>query len=303
MKNLFLFSTFSSSHFLLQFEDYVFNKKIENILLLEETVPHLLCDANISRRITIFQSLEECINHSDCILIVDGCNLPQDKVNGVNEMAVKSSKNVFTLTFDEIKDIVDIAPDYENNDSIQLLIFSLGINPEVSITELAVLKSLSSINCKSSLFISTKTKCILKQLHNSGLLSDDLLFSAKASSSARIYTVDLRNKIANLRKEHELIRYTRPDFISFNVDFDFYDYKLITQYTSAFWGRSPDAIIKSRWFSIGNGRICYADTLTKNHDNEYNNYPILDADDISLFKLVEKKLRANITFPRGIKKL
>ena len=305
MSKIFIFSNSIGTYTFLYTVEWLFRTDIDTIITTDEVVFENLFK-NFNFKIKYYNSIETCVSNCDIVLVYNNTNLPEHVVN-----KIKSISTIQNKEYIEIDGCKSIKPndmteyDFINEnkpDTPAVVIFSLGLSTIPMKVELDVNRIFTDEGVLINHFLSQDAKQIVCQLRDVRISGDRIkLFNGFQHTNASVYFFDLDNSVHNIHKYYNIVTDIKPDYIIVLTDYDLSDYDELLMYIKCFCKRSPDVIVKSRWFSIGNGMFCHSDEVGDLYQE--NNQLVLDFEDKDFYDKLQFDLFSKLSLAEGIKRI
>lgn len=279
--------------------DYLFDEKITSILLLKE---NHFNDVFYDKRVAVLNSIEECINHSNAIFVVEDEVLSQHTIAMIEIAAVKQEKKVFKahnpLYFHspEIKKNALLNLDYYTHPVIMCL--STSPISQHQYIEVMLNKVFKSRGIDVVQVFSYEMALFLNDLNKTKRLSNYLCqalcnYCLENENYIIIITISINNK-SQLGYCLDNIRTLKPDFSILLTDARKENDELVCHILEHGAFTNVDFHIKSHYLFTHDQRIIY------NNSGIYNGNNYFDIESKDLSKKLYNKIMSKIALPDGV---
>lgn len=305
VSKIFVFSDSIGTYTSFYTVEWLLGTDIDTIITTDEVVFEDLKKI-FKYKVECYSSIEACVSNCDIIVVYSGKSLPKHVINKIKSISIIQNKRYIEI--DRCKSIEPrdtINYDFINGNKLDtpaVVIFSLGLATIPMKVEFDISRIFGGAGVAINHFLSLDAAEIIRQFGDAGIDIDKIdLFNRYQYANCSVYFLDLDNSIHNIYKYYNQIIAIKPDYVIVLTDYDLSDYDELSMYIKCFCMRSPDVIVKSRWFSIGNNMFCHSDRFDILQQNKKQF--VLDFEDQDFLEKIKFDMFSKITLAEGIKRI
>lgn len=306
MSNIFIFSNSFMTRSLLLLLDFIVNFKIKKIFLLKENHNAEIDFTGCKFQVEMFHTLNECIKLADIVIIAYYDCLPKTSIKFITDTCEKQDKICIQvpglyLSMDKSMVKVEKIVNYNNIGCPVILNIATNIFSQQFCGELKINQMLMKYQILFRQIFSDCTEEILQQFCKYNILNQEL--KKQLDNKEKVYDIfvvpmTLENLLSkNNRTKNEIIDRLCPDSIVVQVDSRNENIERIFNIIYQYFGRNPNAIIKSHYKKINSEYLVYCNELDFINSGDYR---VLDLESEKLISKLKWCLLPEISLPQGV---
>ena len=246
MKNIFVYSDSFHTYEFVNVIDHLLNFRVNEINLLNENHDMREFKAK-GNQIKMHDNIQQCIENSDVIILLNTPNLPTKVVAELKEIIKIKQKKLVDIDLNLSSSQMNTYR-YNHNENIPVILnISIGNHSANFCLEIILNKILSSQCVDFWQEYNTETAAMLRQLNENSILNNALC-TKKTAGRITIRTVHYSNFQEMVDASSE-IQTLLPDYIILNTNYRLHEYDKIKDYIYYRYG-IPLFIVKSNFAEV-----------------------------------------------------
>lgn len=296
-KVFFLVNTYTIKTILLC-SNLIFNEEISEMIVLEENcVEGETFEISNQIPICIVHELEECIKHSD-IIIIDTSSNPKHTIKYAANKSGELSKKCYLINLyaDAFTNLIVANERYKSIPTVMLI--SLGLYSQEVYIELSLNKIFNKANINFDIEFSEQTNEFLKLIRAANCLNSSITknITKKTSIGAKELLIKCVNfkDINELIDRCEIVKKISPDFIIVSTDSDLISVDYLKQFFCFACLSELDLIIESHYHTAASTYTVYCNQMISSEEK------LIDIESESMYFELSHKIFEKLSYPLGI---
>jgi len=294
--NVFLCGNGYSVNSFIETITYILNFGYNDIVLLHENYLSMKKYCNIP--VIVFKTLNECIEASDCIIVLRNEELPENIFRNIEKCVADSKKKLFAIDMNNNKTQFTKLSEFNDVAIPSVLILAMGLTWQSYCTEIKLHKALTSRGIKATQRFSNVTENVLVQLDSMKILNkslSDQINNKKICGDIFVESIYIGEDINSIEEFIPYFRQLKPDFIALQTDFRFEQYDIARQIAKYWCFSQLDIVVKSKYTIVNDKYIVYCDSI--------NDENMLYTNSCNLGDDIIEAVISKLTLPKDCKRI
>ncbi|MBE7057162.1 MAG: hypothetical protein E7388_06980 [Ruminococcaceae bacterium] len=284
--------------------DYVLNVKVKEIIVLKENYKKdEVCKRRSDIKITVYDTIYECILNSEWTIIVSNSNIPAKTIDYIKQVSHNMKKGYYFIENpwnleSELNDRLIFSIKGSEVSTLPIIAqVSLGILSQPYFTEIALNKKFSKENIKVRQIFTDETNRLLNELNKCELLNGSLsnqIDNRVKNFDILCYSINVGNDIYSIKNYIHLFSNLKPDYLILQTDFRFNNYDLANQIVKYWCFSDLDIILKSHYTLSDQKYKLYCDEQLSLKEN------VLDIESAEVEENLFRSIFNKLSLPKGI---